>query len=357
MIKISEYGLEDFVTASLRRAGAVVEKAGFAAREVLLPDELAPLFKGNHLVMAFDHEVASEMPGSAYITYGSQLLDELVRMAMRFGRYTDLYWPGDPPSVQKKIDRQVNESIEFVRCRPARQVVLQALDHVFYAFVFRCSFRSFEKTEDIVTVVVDGYSGCVRPDFTEAWKNSVPIEIPGYKLPSAEVRPLADLYQAACREAESQALRRGADLRRSARSALRGELARIAGYYKETMIELEKKMAAVEGEKKERLGKKIEAVIADWKRRDKDAAQRYQLEAELRLDHLVACHLPCLHAKMEVQHRDRFLYQPVVYNPLSARVEAPACPRCRRPTRRLVPDGSGVFICPDHNTTLATDLD
>ncbi len=348
MIKVPEFSPEDFVTAYLRRAGALVEKAGFALREVLLPDELAPHFKGSHLMLAFDHEAASEMPGSVYVTYGSQLLDASVRLALGYGRYTDLYWPGDPPSAQKQIDRQVNETVEFVQCRPAKQVVQRALDHVFYAFVFRCTFRSFEKTEDTFTVVVDGHSGCVQPEFEEMWKKVVPVEFPGYKLPSAEVRPLEELYRTACREAENVALRQAADLRRSARSALRRELARIAGYYEETIREIEKKMAAAEGEKKDRFGKQIEAAKADWKRREKDAAQRYQLEAELRLDHLVACHLPCLHAKMEVQHRDRFLHQVVVYNPLYARVEVPVCPRCSRPTRRLVPDGSGGFICPGH---------
>ncbi|MFZ5631610.1 MAG: hypothetical protein ACOY40_02060 [Bacillota bacterium] len=348
MIKMPDFNLEDFFTAYLQRAGALVEKAGFALREVLLPDELAPSFKDSHLMLAFDHEVASETPGSVYVTYGSQLLDTSVRLALGYGRYTDLYWPGDPPSTQKQIDRQVNESIEFVHCRSAKQVVQWALEHVFYAFVFRCTFRSFEKTEDTVTVVVDGYTGCVHPEFEEMWKNVVSVESPAYKLPSAEVRPLADLYRTACREAENMALRQAAALRRSARSALRRELARIAGYYEETVREIEKRMAAAEGEKKDRFGKQIEAARADWKRREKDAAQRYQLEAELRLDHLMACHLPCLHAKMEVQHRDRFLHQVVVYNPLYARVEAPVCPRCSRPTRRLVPGGNGVFICPDH---------
>lgn len=108
MIKVPDFSLEDFLTACLERAGALVEKAGFALRETLLPDDLASHFGGSHMMLAFDHEAAAETPGSVYVTYGSQLLDTSVRLALDYGRYTDLYWPGDPPSAQKQMDRQGN---------------------------------------------------------------------------------------------------------------------------------------------------------------------------------------------------------------------------------------------------------
>lgn len=348
MIKVPDYSLEEFFAAYLKRAGALVEPAGYALREVLLPDELAPHFTGSHLMLAFNYEVAAETPHSVYVTYGSLLLDKAVRLAQAYGRFTDLYWPGDAPSPQKQIERQVSESIEFIHCRTPKQVVQWAVEHTFYAFVFRCTFRSFEKTEGTVTVVVDGYTGCVRPGFEDMWKNVVSVESPAYKVPPVETRPLAELYRTACREAENITRRQAADIRRSFRPALGRELARIAGYYQETIRETEKRLAIAEEGKKERLNKQLKAARANWQRREKDAAQRYQVEAELRLDHLIACHLPCLHAKMEVQHKDRFLYQVVVYNPLYGRVDAPACHRCGKLTGRLIPGQNGLFICPDH---------
>ncbi len=349
MIKIPKFSLEDFLVSYLKRSGAVVEPAGYALREVLLPDELEPYFKeGSHLLLAFDYEAAEESQSSVYITYGSQILDTSVRLALDYGRYTDMYWPGDPPSRQKQIDRRVMESIEFVHCRPPKTVVQWPVDQTFYAFVFRCTFRSYERTEDIITVVVDGYTGCVRQDFEDMWKNTVSLEQPAYRLPSAETKPLADLYRASCLQAEEMARRRADVIRRSARPVMTRELNRIAGYYEETVREIEKRMAAAGEDKKERYVKQLEATQADWRRREKDTVQRYQVEAEVRLDHVVAYHIPCLHAKMEVQHKDSLLYQVVVYNPLYARIDAPACPRCAKPTRRLVPDKNGVFVCPGH---------
>ena len=38
--------------------------------------------------------------------------------------------------------------------------------------------------------------------------------------------------------------------------------------------------------------------------REENAAARYTVEAEVRLDHLVAYHLPCVHIKLEVQHKN-----------------------------------------------------
>ena len=56
---------------------------------------------------------------------------------------------------------------------------------VFYGFNFRCEFRSYEKSEQIVTVVLNGSNGQVQTNFFEAWQKIIPSEERNYTQRSA----------------------------------------------------------------------------------------------------------------------------------------------------------------------------
>lgn len=345
------FSLEEFAAAFLERAGAVVEKAGYALLEVLLPDELARHFNQDHLILAFDYEVAQENPGSVFITHGSHLLDAMVRLAAAYGRCVRLYRPGGVPAPLSNVEQQVLRAVEFVDCRPPRLEMQWAAEHALHAFFFRTTYRSFEKTEEIFSVVVDGYSGLPQPDFLRLWGNITPQERPDYSVSRADALPLEVLYRTACREVEGMARAKAIELRRSSRAAKDRELAKTARYYEEVAREIQQKMSGADEEKRCRLERQLAATEADRERRQKDAASRYEVEAEVRLDHLVVYHLPFLHAKLEVRHKNELYHQTVVYNPLAGRIEAPACPLCGRATPRLIPSGGGQLVCAEHSGT------
>lgn len=154
---------------------------------------------------------------------------------------------------------------------------------------------------------------------------------PAWQLPEAPALPLADLYRAACREAERQARERAFALQGQAKSRLAREMARVTGYYTRMIREIEHKLAATGDEaKKERLVKQLAAVEADRQRREKDTLDRYAVEVELYLDHLVDYRLPLLHVGLEVQHKKQVLPATVLYNPFAHRLETPVCPLCGR---------------------------
>jgi len=54
--------LQDLMESLLKRSGALVEPTGYGMLETVLPDELAEQFKDDHLLLAFDYEVAEETP-------------------------------------------------------------------------------------------------------------------------------------------------------------------------------------------------------------------------------------------------------------------------------------------------------
>ena len=341
--------LRSFVTGFLERSGAVVEESGYGLLETLLPDQLAAHF-GEQMLLAFDYEVARENPAAAFITYGSPLLDSMARLAAGYGQYTVQYCPEPGFNQNRRFEREIAETLEFLRCRPPVVSYQWLADHIFWCFYFRAVFHSYEKTEELLPVVMDGYTGLAVPDFDHWWSNIMPADEPQYKLSAAESRPLPELYATASREAGIQAEKKAASLQSQAAGQIDREMKKIAGYYGQTLREMERKIAAAAEDKakRERLEKQMAATRADWRRREKDILERYSVEVELFLDHLVACHLPRLHIKLELQHRDRLLNIIVLYNPLAGRIEPPVCPVCRRPTTRLVPDRENRLVCADH---------
>lgn len=137
--------LQDFMESLLKRSGALVEQTGYGLLETVLPEELSAHFKDDHLLLAFDYEVAGENPGSTFVTYGSSLLDNATDLALGYGHYTSLFRPQIGVTPPRNLEQRVMAGLEFLRCRPPRVIHQWMVDHVFFEFNFRCIFRSFEK--------------------------------------------------------------------------------------------------------------------------------------------------------------------------------------------------------------------
>lgn len=349
MIAQEKLNLQSFVAGFLERAGAVVEAAGPDLVESLLPDELIPYF-GEQALLAFDYEAARENPEATFVTYGSPLLDTAARLASDFGRYTVLFAPNTAFNQTRRFDREINEKIEFMRCRPPKAVYQWVADHIFWCFHFYVTYVSHEKIEELMTVVVDGFTGLPSPDFNEWWGKIVPADKSQYQFSQAQGLPLPKLYTTACREAKSSAKKRAILFQQQAGLHITKEMSKVNSYYNRTITDIEYKINATEDKaKKERLLKQMNAAQADWQRREKDILDRYAMEVELRLDHLVACHSPRVHIKLEMQHKDLRLTTTLLYNLLAGYLELPVCPVCSRPTARLTPDRENRLVCPNHS--------
>ncbi|MGD0623057.1 MAG: hypothetical protein ABSA82_11485, partial [Thermacetogeniaceae bacterium] len=348
MLSDKTINLRSFVAAYLVRSGAVFEEAGYELVEALLDGELSPIFE-DHLLLAFDSEVARENPSAILVTYGSTFLDEVARLAADYGRYTILYGPDTGSKPGGRLEREIHNRVEFVRCRPPKVVHQWLEEHSFRGFYFRAVFRSYERTEDLVAVVVDSHTGLVAPDFASWWNGVVATGERQVDLPRAKSLDWPELYQTARQDAERQARERAAAFQAQTARRLAGEVAKVTGYYTGLASEIARKLAATDDEvKRGRLQKQLEAVQADHQRREKDTLERYAEEVDLYLDHLVEYRLPRLHVRLELQHRDQTLNTTLLYNPFAHRLETPVCPLCGQMTTRLLPDGRNGFFCPAH---------
>ncbi|HAG11925.1 MAG TPA: hypothetical protein DCK76_11270 [Desulfotomaculum sp.] len=350
MLPVERTGPRSFVTAYLERTGAVLEEAGYELLEALLPEGLPYLKDQEDLLLTFDYEVAQENPEAIFVTYGSPFLDRLAELAMGYGRYTILYGPEGSFKQAGWLEQEILKEIEFRHCRPPKVIHKWLEGHTLRGFYFRAVFSSYEKTEELLEIVVDGYTGLVVPDFTAWWGRIMAAEEPSWQLPRAKSISPAKFYKAACQEAEKQAKERALIFQRQSKERLKKELTKVSGYYSQMNREIKNKLEATEEkDKRERLAKKLAAVEAERQRREKDTLERYAIEANLHLDHIVDYRLPRLHIKLELQHKKQLLETTVLYNPLAHRLEAPVCPLCGHPSKCLLPDDrENRFICPRH---------
>ncbi len=338
--------LQGFVTTYLQRAGAIIEQPGYAFLEALLPDKIAQHLGSEHLLLAFDYEVAGENVGSQFVTHGSQFLDKVTESTMNsYGRFTALYRPGSPPQLPRNFEQKILAKLEFRRCRTPKVSMQAVEEYVYFGFYFRCIFRSYEKSEEILAIVLNGNNGQVQPNFPGWWQKIVPSEGPEYTLLQASRWSVEKLYKVACQEIEKVAQAQAAKIVTEVAGIKKRELNKIANYYCELTSELKRKLEGTEDpDKKNRLVKQLAATEADQERREKDAFERYGVEVEARLDHVVTYHVPCLRVKLEIQHKEEVLNYTVLYNPLAGEIETPVCERCGRTVVCLVPD-KGSLVC------------
>ena len=320
--------LRSFVAAYLERSGAVVEEAGYEPVEALLDGELSPIFK-EHLLLAFDSEVARENPSAILVTYGSAFLDEVAGKAASYGRYTILYGPDPGSKPGGRLEREIQDQVEFVRCRPPKVVHQWLEEHSYRGFYFRAVFRSYERTEGLIAVVVDGHTGLVAPDFAGWWKGVVATEEPQVILPSAKTLHWTGLYQTACRDAKDRPgsaqpphrpKRQEGSPARWLRSPVTtsNSLQRSPGSWLPPAMRLKSSLAEAVG-----------GCANRPRRREKRYPGALSQEVELYLDHLVEYRLPRLHIRLELQHRNQILNTTLLYNPFAHRLEIPVCPALR----------------------------
>lgn len=342
--------LHDFFYRYLLRSGALVEKPGYALLEAMLPEGPARLLGEEYLMAAFDYEVARENENCTFITYGSPLLDAVVSAAGDYGRFSRLYWPGSSFTVPSNLEKRLADTVDFLECRPPKIDSVFILEMIFYSFFFHASFSSFEKTDQVFYVTLDGSTGLPSPNFESRWERMVPVESPPYELATAAgILDLPWLYHSACKFIEPMVEAQASALRRTATRLKNKEINRMEMYYEESRREIQQKMkTGMDPVRLERLQKQLSALESDRQRRKEDTCQRYAVEAELRLDYLLACHTPCARVSITLQNRNRFIKCNLTYNPIIEAFEIPACAQCGLPSRSLVPDREGRLVCLEH---------
>ncbi len=351
MNQINPDFVEHFLISYLNRAGAVVEERNYNLVEVLLPEELSGTFQAEEMMLAFDYETARENPASTFVTSGSHLLDTAVEMALEYGKYTFQYWPGQELVTPKSLDKKIAQAVTYKQCRKPQVEEIWPVENIYYIFNYLCTFRSYDKEEELFKTVVNAYNAAPYPEFEASWQKLIPLEEAQYKFGKAPLQPLEQLYEVACEDIKARVQNRADIFRKASTRLAEREQSKTNSYYEQVIAEINAKLKpTTEPDKVERLQNQLAAAKAEWKRRNEDLILRYEVEAEIRLDHLVACFTPVLFINILLQHKSNYYRHYLIYNPLLGSIETPQCNNCKQKTAVLTPGSRQSLICPDCQT-------
>lgn len=335
-------------TSILKSYGAVVEQTEYAVVEVLLTDKLMKFFGKNHLLLAFDYEVARETPGSEFITFGSHLLDKVVELALSIGRVTECYIPVGNLQPPANLEEEFANTIDFEKCRNPSLKEWYPLEYIYYRFNFRCIYQYDEKQEEIQPVLIDMHSGrqdAEVQDLLSELEKIVALEDKQHILPEAPVIPVDEAYFRACMAVKTQVGKVIDRIEESQKPLMEKELAKVTRYYENTARDLQRRLSNTQDAKRvEHLKKQIEATEADKRLRQQDIKEKFAVKAGVSLDSIVIYHVPKIIAVFEIQQRNDIFPFEAVFNPVSRRLETPLCPSCCLPATSLVRT-NGILHC------------
>lgn len=348
-MKNNPYSIQDFVVRTLESFGALTEQKEYALVEVLMTDMLAQNFNGkNMLLLAFDFEVAKEHELSEFVTFGSYILDEVIRLALSKGQMMKSFIPVERLEVPPKIEDMIRETIHFEKCRPPRVKNHYIARHCYYRFNFHCTYEYDEKQESIVPVLVHMNTGR-QDDDVQRLMHDIDRNLPNdgclQIIPVLPEITGENGYILACEAAKPIIAREIDKIRETVTPFLNQEMKKVTTFYESTLKDLSQRLLRSNDKARiERIKKQIEATKADKKRRILDVMEKHSVRAAVSLDSVVAYYFPNLHLNLEIQQKDEFFEFEIVFNCLSRKVEIPLCPECGRPAGGLRRDG-GVVHC------------
>jgi hypothetical protein len=311
--------LQKFVTDVIEGIGGVIVPVEFALCQVLIPEEYKKHFQNKtELELSFDFEVAQENPDSEFVTFGSYVLDQVLAIAnqravttLRFAE-VDRLTVADPIKKMKGILKNNDGKFIITEERPVLGV--------WAVFQFQIAFVSDEKVEKAKQVWINLLTGEVSETMKHEQNRIVYQEEPIYSYPVPVDINLADgfkkAYQQAKFEAESE------NKLRMQENQMQKDLERIDSYYKELLVENNKK-ADRKGsslEKKKEILDKAKAIELERDKQIQEITDKYNGKTEIALDHGLLYFIPLLQYKVEIQHRSDKKERTLYYNPITKQI-------------------------------------
>jgi hypothetical protein len=345
--------LEGFVRDYADVAGGVWDEIEPQVYDLLLPaegagSEASPMDR-EIVRVAFDPEALPEHPAAQLASFGTPLMDRLLRDAMQRGRFSQMYIVGlnlTPHDLSSRVRRAcalpANTRLDIERVRP-----LHFPQAVFW---LRAAFVSDQKEEEVVPVALDLHYGRQVRHLEVLLDHARLSETPSTPLLEARRMSLASAYGLA----RDQALRTVASLanarHRQQREHTDRQIARMTRYYADLLSELDDQVTRAQdrGDEVAKFAGRREALQREEKIRVAELRQKATLRVDVRLLNVLVIGQPKLlvHAAVHAEKRDAEHLE-LVWDPLMEALEAVACPQCQRPTFAFAVDRHNKLVCPD----------
>lgn len=313
------------------------------------PEELLALLPRN---LAADLDLPEEvLLGSeeAPLLYGSPLLDRLIELAT--WEVPIVYGQIRVPYLKKAgFEQLIGQDIIFSdgQIRLGGRAETRT---AYMVLVCRYMALSDERKEGLVQVGIQEGSGASVPGLVDSWEEMRPEFYPPEKVPPHFPIHLKATVEKGLGEARDLVEQMLSDFLGSMRRRLQRDVKNTREYYEALRVEMEASLShpnLTEPQRLERSGK-IADLPDEMSRKIDDLEQKYQVRATVSACAAVRLLVDVVQLTLEVKYRKSHRSVPVVWNPVTRRIDPLTCERCRRTTHRIQPvaqDSTVQLVCP-----------
>jgi hypothetical protein len=340
--------LEAFVRDYVEVAGGAWDEIEPQVYDLLLPAAGTDAAEREVVRIAFDPEALPEHPGAQLASYGTPLIDRVLVDAVDRGRYGRLYVVGLNLSphdlaglVRRSLTLPAESTLKLEQVRP-----LHFAQAVFW---FQATFVSDQKEQEVLPVALDLHYGRQVRHLDQLLDHARLSQVPSLPLAEARRLSLAAAHPVAC-DAVLPTVAALANIRgRDVAAHVERQLARMRRYYADLRTELEEQVrrAGSRGEDLSRFAGRRDALDREERFRTGELRQKSSLRVQLRLLTLLQVQQPKLLVRAGiVDPRRAKAALELVWDPLTAALEAAPCPICGRPTFAWAWTRQGALVCP-----------
>ena len=300
--------------------GGVLEFTEYALAHVLLPESYMRRFNGRtELTLAFDYEVAEEHPEADFVTFGSEIMETLLDLALNAPLADTRFIIVDRFGIS-----DAKEKIENA-LRGKYSVEIQSQQNVtgiWGVFVFRVQFLSSESFEEEHRIWVNMLTGEVDMEFA-----AIPVFFdrePNTDYPYAPAGKLSDAYARARSHMELVA-------EKSAKSLIDGaviahEKERLQYYYDDLIEENMRRLTrkGITPEHSMDVMSKNDALKIEMARQINEIQENLTPRHSVGLAHSISAHIPLIELQCRVSDRTISERRTFYYECLTKRFFEPA---------------------------------
>lgn len=334
--------LQEFIEAYAHALGGLAEVNPQGDMDLLDP------VSGRLRLLLFDPEGVAECPAGELVAPGSAVLEELLGYARQRGRVSCARLEVPLPPGHK-VAASVLQALRIPEARVAAKE-LRWMEAEYAVFLFRASFVSDLREEELIQVVLDRSTGRLVRRWEEILKAGSLQEGVLHADTLLTGLSLSTAYEAA----RSEILRNLSSLvtqrHQSLREWQRREMLRVSQYHEQLSEELTERANNEKDEAKRAvLLARIQANQTEAQRAFQDLEAKYTLSLDLECVSLLLVQVPKAIAVCEVEmpkHHWKASIE-VMWNAATQMPEPPNCPSCGRPEFRMTlwRDGLVCLAC------------
>lgn len=314
-----------FAIELLEMEGAAVEAVGTRA-EVLLPTEIARALGWEDLTRLVASLDETE-PGVRAVGYGSAELERLIEMARETGSVLCLR--ADVPSPgQRDLTAESQRRLRFDTRGPVTFGASTRSSTSYLRIHYALAAASEDTREVFFAVVINETTLAPVPHLSGKLDALGRDLRPGGLSPGVGSRPLAEVFEAAHREASRLALEHlGPFLASMERRRLR-DSDRLRQYYEALSAEVSETRGRGRRLAPEAAADRLAAIRAEFERKLRDLDLRYAVRVRLRPSAVERITVPSLTAPCTLRWKRAERQFAVVWNPVLHEIEPLACDAC-----------------------------